>query len=45
MKTTGEAVTKNDLNAKTVPELLNIFVVGTEKMKEWKQRSKRAPKP
>ena len=45
MEAAGELVTSKQITEKSLPELLQVFVVGTERRKEWKQRSKRPPKP
>ena len=44
MEAAGHALHITD-HHKSVPELLQIFHVGTECRKEWKQRSKLPPKP
>jgi len=43
MEAAGEYVP--DANTKTIPELLQAFVVGTESRKKWKEKSKVPPKP
>jgi hypothetical protein len=45
MEAAGEFVSTEDLEAKSVPELLEAFAVGTQKRKEWIQSTKVPPKP
>ena len=45
MEAAGESLTAADISAKSFPELLQSFEVGTQQRKEWRQRSKQPPKP
>lgn len=45
MQAAGEQVSDHEKEAKSLPELLKSFVVGTKHRKEWKERSKVPPKP
>ncbi|KAL9186550.1 hypothetical protein ACHAXT_005788 [Thalassiosira profunda] len=45
MEAAGEVVPEGDVQSKAIPELLQGFVVGTERRKAWKQKSKVPPKP
>ena len=44
MEASGEQVSTND-NKKSLPQLLQAFVVGTERQKIWKEKSKVQAKP
>ena len=45
MDAVGESKSEEDMTCKCLPELLQVFVVGTERRKTWKQRIKMRPKP
>ena len=45
MNAAGETMSHKDINPKSLPELIQVFVVGTEQRKVWKQRVKLPAKP
>ena len=45
MEAAGETTSQQDVISKSLPELLQAFTVGTERRKEWRERSKVPPKP
>ena len=45
MSAAGEGTGSEDVSPKSIPELLEVFAVGTECRKSWKERTKLRPKP